>query len=159
MYLKLFENVVIMNYSNVQIVLQEVPGQISICFNITGCPLKCKGCHSSHLGKKGSGEKLTSESYMKILNQYKGFAGCVLFMGGEWHKNELIQFLKTAKYMGYLTCLYTGMKEVDAEITTELTWLKTGPWISELGGLESKNTNQKFIEVKTKKLLNHLFIK
>jgi anaerobic ribonucleoside-triphosphate reductase activating protein len=148
-----------MNYSDMQIVLQEVPSEISICFTITGCKLNCKGCHSPHLWKKGSGEKLIRDKYLQILQTYKGFASCVLFMGGEWQKKELVQNLKEAKKMGYKTCLYTGLDEVDNEIFSELTWLKTGCWNQELGGLEKVTTNQKFIEVKTNKLLNHLFIK
>ena len=69
---------------DVDIVLQEVPGQISICFSISGCPLHCKGCHSPFLWKEGNGELLTDERYRDILNQYRGYANCVLFMGGEW---------------------------------------------------------------------------
>jgi anaerobic ribonucleoside-triphosphate reductase activating protein len=148
-----------MNYSEIEVVLQEVPSEISICFTITGCKLNCKGCHSPHLWKKGSGEKLTEEKYLQILRKYKEFASCVLFMGGEWHRQELVQNLKTAKNMGYSTCLYTGLEKVDKEILSKLTWIKTGSWIQELGGLDCKTSNQRFIEVKTNKILNHLFIK
>ena len=84
---------------------------------------------------------------------------CVLFMGGEWEEEDLINKLKTAEDNGLNTCLYTGMEDVSNEIKNHLTWLKTGPWIAELGGLDSSETNQKFIEVKTNKLLNHYFIK
>jgi len=148
-----------MYYSDIQIVLQEVPGEVSICFTITGCAINCKGCHSPYLWKKGSGSLLSLEKYNQVLTKYKGFATCVLFMGGEWHKNELIAYLKHAKKMEFSTCLYTGLNEVKNEIKNELTWLKIGPWDFELGGLKSKSTNQKFIEIKSNKLLNHLFIK
>ncbi|WP_211047326.1 anaerobic ribonucleoside-triphosphate reductase activating protein [Lutibacter sp. B1] len=148
-----------MYYSNIETVFQEVPGEISICFTITGCNLCCNGCHSPYLWKEGSGKKLTDEKYLEILNKYKDFASCVLFMGGEWHKDELIKKLKKAKYLGFSTCLYTGLTKVDAEIVAELNWLKTGQWIQERGGLESLQTNQKFIEVKSNNILNHLFIK
>jgi len=147
-----------MNYSDIEIVLQEVPGEISICFTITGCKLQCRGCHSTHLWKKENGKELSIEKYFEILNKYKGFASCVLFMGGEWYLHELIQNLKTAKKMGFKTCLYTGKIKVEKKLVSELTWLKTGPWIQNLGGLDSISTNQKFIEVKTNKILNHLFL-
>ncbi len=148
-----------MNYSDIQIVLQEIPGEISICFTITGCKLHCEGCHSPYLWKEGSGEKLINKKYLQTLQKYKGFASCVLFMGGEWHRQELVENLKRAKEMVYKTGLYTGLDRIDNEILEELTWLKTGAWISKLGGLDSEITNQKFIEVKTKTILNHLFIK
>ncbi|WP_456423546.1 anaerobic ribonucleoside-triphosphate reductase activating protein [Lutibacter sp.] len=148
-----------MNYSDIQIVLQEIPGEISICFTITGCKLHCEGCHSPYLWKEGSGEKLLNEKYLKTLKKYKGFASCVLFMGGEWHQQELVENLRSAKEMGYKTGLYTGLDSIDKEILEELTWLKTGAWIQKQGGLDRETTNQKFIEVKTKTILNHLFIK
>lgn len=148
-----------MRYSDIQVVLQEVPGEVSICFTITGCPINCLGCHSPYLWKKGSGELLTLEKYHQVLKKYQCFASCVLFMGGEWHQNELIEYLELAQKMGFSTCLYTGLNEVKNEIKFELTWLKTGQWIKEYGGLTSSKTNQKFIHVKSNKILNHLFIK
>lgn len=146
-----------MKYADISIVLQEVPGEISICFSITGCELKCNGCHSSYLWNKDSGMLLTEEIFTKTLNQYKNLASCILFMGGEWHEKELINYLKLAKSLNFTTCLYTGEEEISTEILNELTWLKTGPWINKLGGLNRSTTNQKFIEVKTNKKLNHLF--
>jgi len=148
-----------MHYSDIEIVLQEVPGEISICFTITGCNLRCEGCHSPHTWKEGSGHALLDEIYLKTLKKYKGFASCVLFMGGEWHTAELIKRLKQAKSLGFKTCLYTGLEEVGEGVRKELTWLKTGRWNYKLGGLESKTTNQKFIEIQTNKTLNYLFTK
>ena len=148
-----------LRYHDIQVVLQEVPGQISLCFSITGCPLRCEGCHSPFLWKNGSGEILTDELFADFLNKYKSMISCVLFMGGEWEEEDLINKLKTAEDNGLNTCLYTGMEDISDEIKNHLTWLKTGPWIAELGGLDSPKTNQKFIEVKTNKLLNHYFVK
>ena len=139
-----------MNYSEIEIVLQEVPGEISICFSITGCNIKCKGCHSTFLWNKNNGTELTEDVYRNVLNKYRGFASCVLFMGGEWCPNELIAYLKLAKSLGFKTCLYTGKNEIPEKISRELTYLKLGPWNERLGGLNSEHTNQK---------LNHLFIK
>lgn len=141
------------------VVLQEVPGEISLCFSISGCPLRCEGCHSPFLWKEGSGKKLTQRIYGEILHRYYGFATCVVFMGGEWHKKELISNLKHAREKGYKTCLYTGEEQIGHKILEQLTWIKTGKWNKSLGGLGSETTNQEFIEVKTKKQLNHLFIK
>ena len=148
-----------MYYYDFQVIFKEVPGEISLCFSISGCTLQCKGCHSPHLWKEGFGTKLTEDYYKNILVKYNQFATCILFMGGEWHENELIKLLKIAKSYKYKTCLYTGEKEVSNKISNELTWLKTGKWIAELGGLNNKNTNQKYINIKTNTNQNHLFIK
>ncbi len=53
-----------MNYSDIQIVMQEVPGEISISFTITGCNLRCEGCHSSYLWKEDSGQRLTKKYFL-----------------------------------------------------------------------------------------------
>ncbi len=147
-----------MNYSTIEIVLQEVPGEITICFSICGCNIRCEGCHSPFLWKENNGKKLTSKIYEETLDTYKGFASCVLFMGGEWHQNELIKFLTQAQSKGYKTCLYTGETEVSNTILNHLTWIKTGKWEAVLGGLDKLKTNQKFIEVSTNKIQNHLFL-
>lgn len=146
-----------MNWYQFNVVLQEVPGEISLCFSISGCPLRCDGCHSPFLWKPGTGTKLSGSSYAAILHRYSGFASCVLFMGGEWHRNDLIKKLKYAKKLGYKTCLYTGLEEVSSDLLKHLTWVKTGAWRKELGGLDSIKTNQKFIEIKSNKILNYLF--
>ncbi|SDX85709.1 anaerobic ribonucleoside-triphosphate reductase activating protein [Lutibacter oricola] len=148
-----------MNYSDINIALQEVPGEISISFTITGCNIKCDGCHSSYLWNKNNGSELTEELYIKTLSRYKNLASCILFMGGEWHEKELIKYLKLARTLNFTTCLYTGKEQVSQQILDQLTWIKTGPWIKELGGLDSPITNQQFKKVNSYNTLNHLFLK
>tara|TARA_R110002050_G_scaffold261556_1_gene401591 strand:+ start:56062 stop:56514 length:453 start_codon:yes stop_codon:yes gene_type:complete len=148
-----------MYYSNIQIVLQEVPGEISICFSICGCKLRCEGCHSPILWKEKNGQELTQDIFKNTLHKYKGLANCVLFMGGEWHQKKLINYLDYARKEGFKTCLYSGEECIDDKILKHLNWIKTGKWITERGGLDSPTTNQKFIEVQSNKLLNHLFLK
>ncbi|WP_111707980.1 anaerobic ribonucleoside-triphosphate reductase activating protein [Lutibacter citreus] len=148
-----------MNYYNIQVVFQEVPGEISICFSICGCKLKCKGCHSPFLWNEKTGELLTENIFNSTLNKYKGFASTVLFMGGEWHCKELLGYLQNAQLQGFKTCLYSGEEDIKYELQEHLTWLKIGAWNPDLGGLDSAITNQKFIEVKSNRILNNLFIK
>lgn len=148
-----------MKYAEIDIALQEVPGEISICFSISGCKIKCSGCHSPYLWSEQFGKELTEELFISTLTKYKNFASCVLFMGGEWCKDELLELLKISKKMGYNTCLYSGQDNICESLKAQLTWLKTGSWKEERGGLNCKTTNQQFIEVKTNKNLNHIFIK
>lgn len=148
-----------LRFHNIQIVLQEVPDQISLCFNITGCPLRCRGCHSPFLWKEGSGEMLSDEVFISYIEKYKSMISCVLFMGGEWEETDLIQKLIIAKQYGLNTCLYSGYDNISQNIKNHLTWLKTGAWIAELGGLDSPTTNQKFVEIASGGVLNHRFLK
>lgn len=148
-----------MRYYKADIVLTEVPDEISLCFSICGCTLRCEGCHSPFLWKESVGNILDRETYLQKINTYDGMITCILFMGGEWHEELLAEYLMLARERGLKTCLYTGLEDVPARIKTQLTYLKTGPWIEESGGLNNPFTNQRFIETETGKKLNHLFYK
>ncbi len=142
-----------------QIVWQEVPNETSLAFLISGCPLGCKGCHSTESWKLGSGQILSETYLQQRLVQYQGLISCVLFMGGEWLPEQLLQRLQLARQFGLKTCLYTGLEleQLPAEILAVLDYAKTGRWIAELGGLNCITTNQRFIDLQTGKVLNAHF--
>ncbi len=147
-----------------QIVWQEVPGEVSLAFLFSGCPLRCKGCHSADTWKEGIGTELTGDYLKGRLKCYRGLISCVLFMGGEWQPEALQKMLAIVAQEGLKTCLYTGLEREELEAVSDgilpyLTYLKTGRWQIELGGLESPTTNQKFIDLRTGKVLNRLFVK
>jgi len=146
-----------MKYYKTNISYQEVPDEISLTFFIPGCSLRCKGCHSPFLHNRDNGDKLTLDKFVSMISEYKSLASCILFMGGEWFP-DLPLYLQAAQENGFKTCLYTGLHSVSNDILSALTYLKTGPWISSLGGLDSKDTNQRFVEVSTGKLLNTRFL-
>ena len=147
------------NYLTPNIVFQEVPGEISLCFSITGCKLACSGCHSAELWNAEHGSPLTNEIFQYYLQQYAGLLSCILFFGGEWQSAKLIEKLVFAKQQGLKTCLYSGQKHIDIHISKHLTYLKTGKWDPRRGGLDSSGTNQLFYNLITGEKLNHLFIK
>lgn len=147
-----------MNYSSKQIVWQEVPGEVSLAYTISGCPLRCVGCHSADTWPLGAGYLLTLADFKAELEKYQGLMTCVLFLGGEWHEQMLLELLEIAQKQGLNTCLYTGYEDVSHELKARLTYLKTGPWVRELGGLDSANTNQRFIDLRTNECLNSLFL-
>ncbi|WP_373818692.1 anaerobic ribonucleoside-triphosphate reductase activating protein [Glaesserella sp.] len=150
-----------LRFSNEQIVWQEVPNETSLAFLINGCPLGCKGCHSADSWKADSGVLLTEEYLQQRLTQYQGLISCVLFMGGEWQAETLIRLLKLVRQHGLKTCLYTGLErhELPQALIKHLTYLKTGRWIAERGGLNSLTTNQRFIDLRSGENLNPLFLK
>ena len=71
-----------LRYSSYDIVLQEIPNEVSLSFTITGCGLRCIGCHSEYLWDKNNGEVLTDELFVSLIKKYEGMISCVLFMGG-----------------------------------------------------------------------------
>ena len=74
-----------LRFDREEIVWQEVPGEVSLAFLCSGCPLRCQGCHSSGSWKAGRGAVLSEDYLRSRLQQYRGLISCVLFMGGEWH--------------------------------------------------------------------------
>lgn len=148
---------VLMRFTEERICFQEVPGEIALGFTISGCPVGCKGCHSAETWSPKAGQVLTPGYLLKRLQDYQGLISCVLFLGGEWHTHILRHYLQLAQERGLQTCLYTGYDDVPVALKEQLTYLKTGPWRAELGGLDSLTTNQRFYDLRTHQCLNHAF--
>lgn len=142
-----------------QIVWQEVPGEVSLAYTVSGCPLRCPSCHSSDSWDAARGTPLTTDYLNDRMEKYRGMITCVAFFGGEWNSAALIPLLRLVNDVGLYTCLYSGLDHVAPYIQQELTFLKTGAWIQKLGGLDSPRTNQRFIDLRSHQLLNHRFIK
>ena len=70
-----------MNYSHPFVTVQDVPDEIALAISISGCPLRCKGCHSAFTRDPNYGSKLDYESLTKLLNKHK-LISCVCFYGG-----------------------------------------------------------------------------
>lgn len=149
-----------LNYLKKSVCFQEVPNEISLTFSIAGCPRHCFNCSWKSIEKQEQAKPLTNSVYSRFLNKYKGLASCVLFLGGDWETQDLITKLKMAKEKGYKTCLYTGceMNLVHEDIKNNLDFIKVGPYVEELGGLNSPKTNQRFIDLVHNVILNKLFI-
>ena len=64
-----------MKYVDTKIVFQELPNEITLAINISGCPCACIGCHSSYLSQD-IGELLTKEALQQLIRKNKG---CLLY--------------------------------------------------------------------------------
>jgi anaerobic ribonucleoside-triphosphate reductase activating protein len=150
-----------MRYLNYSIVLEDVPDEISLAFNITGCPQRCRGCHSPELRDPNIGNVLTIEKLDEILKKYGNYISCVVFFGGDWNEDQLITLLRFIKfrYSKLKLCLYSGRASVSQRILSHLDYIKLGPYVEALGALNSKTTNQVFIRLSDGANLNHLFQK
>ena len=139
-----------LKYIDYDIVFQEVPDETTLAINISGCPYRCEGCHSQYLWEY-DGEYLL-DHINDIINRYLGLFTCLCFMGGDQNCSDLLAALRLAKDKGVNTCLYTGCNDLDIipmAIRHELNYIKIGSYKKELGGLDSKKTNQRFY------VLNH----
>lgn len=145
-----------MRFVDLSIVLQEIPGEISLALTITGCTLRCSECHSRHTWNKNKGDELTMDAFVTMLDKYSGLITCVVFFGGEWYEDQLTVLLQAARARNLKTALYTGLDDVPDSIKQHLTFLKTGPYEKENGGLANPGTNQRLVNLTNGEILNTL---
>lgn len=144
-----------LNYYDYDIYLTEIPKEISIGFSMTGCPLHCRGCQWEPLWDASLGNPLTLDVFSGILSKNRS-ASCVLFFGGDWdfHLLTLLKFAKE-NHPRFKRALYSGQELSffeDTQYMELLDYLKTGPYIEELGGLQSPETNQKLFRLENGKI-------
>lgn len=153
-----------LKYQGYAIVLQEVPDEITLAFNISGCPHHCEGCHSQNLWEyKGN---ILKDDIKSVIDQYKEYITCVCFMGGDQNIDELKELCKLIKNSYELKiCIYSGEDTINKFKTFIDEWLldylKIGRYNKMLGGLDCKNTNQKMYSFIDKNIrdITHLFRK
>ena len=138
-------------YANTQVVFTEVPNEISLAINITGCTIHCKGCHSQWLWSN-KGKELTDDELTNLIESNKGIT-TVLFMGGDNFIKQLIECARDIKYHypNLKVAWYSGRRDLDGseikKLKTYLDYVKIGPYIKQLGGLDSPSTNQRFYRI------------
>lgn len=142
-----------LKYLGYTISFQEVPNEISLVFNISGCPYKCKGCHSTYLWEyKGN---YLSKDIDSIFNEYLGMFSCVCFMGGDTNLIELKELLKLCKSKGLKTCIYTGTDDISIfkDCMKYSDYIKYGSYKEELKcdnnifyGVKLATSNQKMLK-------------
>jgi len=136
-----------LKYVDTAVVFQEVPNEVTLAINISNCPCHCEGCHSSYLAED-IGNPLNWDSLNALIHINSGIT-CVSFMGGDANPKEVNNLAYHVHRLGLLTCWYSGRQELSKDIELEnFDFIKLGPYIEELGGLDKKTTNQKFCEVK-----------
>ena len=135
-----------LKYLGYSIVFQEVPDEVTLAINISGCPHKCEGCHSRYLWEYEG--NYISDDLESLIEKYKGLITCVCFMGGEQNPYELVDLLSKAHQYGLKTALYTGqdsLQHINFRVVCNLNYCKIGHYDKIVGGLNSKNTNQRML--------------
>lgn len=144
----------LLKYVNTEIVFKEIPNEITLAINISRCPYKCKGCHSSYL-QENTGETINEVTLDKLIKKNEGIT-CVALMGGDLNPsfiNYLGNLIKR-KY-NLKSAWYSGNNKIDERVSlSNFDYIKIGEYKEELGGLTSKNTNQIMYEISDNKLIN-----
>jgi anaerobic ribonucleoside-triphosphate reductase activating protein len=139
-----------LRFVNYDIVFREVPDEVTLAINLSNCPNRCKGCHSPYL-KENVGRALDRNSLDVLLDKYGGAITCVCFMGGDASPKEVegLAGYVHAKTGGRLkTGWYSGKSTLPRDCSVEhFDYIKLGPYVESLGGLDSVTTNQRFYRV------------
>lgn len=135
-----------LKYVNTDIVFQEVPDETTLAINLSLCPCRCPGCHSSFLWGD-VGEELTPAALDSLI-AHEGSASitCVSFMGGD---NDPTAIDRLADYLHthhprLKVAWYTGRTVIAPEIDkAHFDYIKVGPYLHHLGPLSAETTNQR----------------
>lgn len=149
-----------LKYLNTQVTFSEIPDEITLCINITNCPCRCKGCHSSYLAED-IGTVLISDFTVlgytgkncspveDLIYNNKGIS-CVAFMGGDSSPeevNELAGIIRKT-HSELKIAWYSGRQELSPDIDLRnFDYIKLGPYIEEKGPLSSRTTNQVMLQI------------
>lgn len=125
------------------VVLEEIPGRVSLAVEISNCQGTCAGCHSPFL-RQDIGSELTTELVDRLIDDNYGI-DCFLFLGEGNDSEALVSLARhiRSSHPFLELALYSGRPEVEAELAEIFDFLKTGPYIPERGPLNKPGTNQR----------------
>jgi anaerobic ribonucleoside-triphosphate reductase activating protein len=132
-----------LKYTDTEVVFKEVPDEITLAINLSNCPIHCPGCHSPHLWED-IGDELNEESISGLIRNNTGIS-CVSLMGGDLNPKEVSDIFGYIKntFKDIKTSWYSGRNTVSKEIDLKnFDFIKIGPYIESLGGLDKETTNQ-----------------
>lgn len=133
-------------YESTLVTFTEVPDEISLCFNITGCPCQCEGCFEPWLSKD-YGTELTDAVLEAEIASHPHMT-CVCFMGGDGRYQELADLIKHSKALHpeLKYAMYSGIPGMVELVAQYLDYYKVGPYDPESGPLNKETTNQRFFK-------------
>lgn len=146
-----------LRFISYDIVFQEIPDEVTLALNISNCPNRCKGCHSPHL-MEDRGEVLNEDAIDDLLDKYGNSVTCVCFMGGDASPNEveyLASYVLKVTSNRIKTGWYSGRQQLHKGCQLKyFNYIKLGPYIEQLGGLDSATTNQRFYRIENGEMID-----
>jgi anaerobic ribonucleoside-triphosphate reductase activating protein len=123
-----------MKYVDTLVSFSEIPDEITLCINISNCPNKCEGCHSSWL-QENIGIELNNYELYDIINKNSGIS-CVCFMGGDSNPEEINDLAIKIKSKNLKVGWYSGKSEISDKINIKnFDYIKIGPYLKDKGPL------------------------
>lgn len=130
------------------IVCSEVPDEVTLAINISGCPNHCVDCHSKWLWLD-EGVALDFDAIHDMVAKYGTGITCICFMGGdsEPHQIEKLAIYIRNTYPSLRVAWYSGRAEFADVDMLAFDYIKLGPYVAKYGSLRSRTTNQKLYKL------------
>lgn len=132
---------------------------IRVSLWVSGCPLKCKGCHNSQLWEQSFGKKFTDENIKEILDLLNNdYISGLSVLGGEplapYNRDTVLDVCKKVKneYPSKDIWLWTGYEwdiVKDLEIIDVVDYIVWGSYKENLKG------NYKYFGSSNQKIYHH----
>lgn len=123
---------------------EEVPGEKTLCFYLSGCVNHCDNCHYPELRDITNGEHL-KDKFFDIFELYINLISCVAFMGegAIEDRDEMISYVQYVHSKSIKSCLYCGRNVEIEDWMHVFDYIKTGAYIESYGALTEVGTNQR----------------
>ncbi|SCD20622.1 RNR_activ_nrdG3 [Proteiniphilum saccharofermentans] len=145
-----------LKYVDYDIVFQEIPDEVTLAVNLSNCPYRCRGCHSPHL-QQDIGKELNESALAGLLQSYEKAITCICFMGGDADTGELYRladFVRKSRGGRIKTAWYSGSDRLPENSKDHFDFVKTGPYIETLGGLNKRTTNQRLYRIEDDNMID-----
>ena len=86
-----------LKFINSEVVFQEIPDEITLAINISGCPVHCTDCHSKFLWEN-TGTELNLFTLNNLIISNPGIT-CVCFMGGDGREEDIRKLIFNITYL------------------------------------------------------------
>lgn len=143
------------------ITLNEVPDKIAFFIELGECTQGCHGCHSEHLRCHVEHKTPLSVLVEEADKAIDKGANAIVLMGGTTNGLSLEDLRTIIDALAEIApvCLYSGSDDeyINSAIASmsNLTWMKTGSYQEDKGGLASPTTNQRFYRKAFAYTMNH----
>lgn len=136
-----------LKYTDYDIVFQEIPDETTLAINLSLCPNRCPGCHSPLLWQD-VGEELNEAAIDQLLQRYGSAVTCVSLMGGDNDTEAVDRLAQYIRSKGKKAGWYSGKQALPHSFcAAHFDYVKTGPYIEQLGGLDKPTTNQRLYKI------------
>ena len=132
-----------LKYYSSAVVFQEIPDEITLAIEITGCPHRCQDCHSPWL-REDIGEPLTPSVLLDLVKQHPDIS-CVCFMGGDASHSYICYLADVLRLNAphLKIAMYSGDDKVNKVFFRVLDYYKVGSYQPEKGPINQESTNQR----------------